>query len=122
MKCFRHHDRDAVGVCAGCGKAVCAETCAQDGEHGLHCSPLCADRLRARAPRPEAPPGLFWPMFLIALGGLLLYYGYHYSEWTMSVPNVLGMLFVWYGVVLWLQRLAQRRLRRLSAAAQAGGR
>ena len=58
----------------------------------------------------------------MVLGGLLLYYGYHYSEWTMSVPNVLGMLFVWYGAVLWLQRLAQRRLRRLSSAPSGDGR
>ena len=48
-------------------------------------------------------------MLLVVVGSALLYYGYLYSEWTMSVPNLLGMLFLWYGVVLLLQRIAHRR-------------
>ena len=50
--------------------------------------------------------GAVWSVLLIVLGGALLYYGYRYSEWSMSVPNLLGMLFLWYGVVLLLQRVA----------------
>lgn len=25
MKCFNHHDRDAFGICAVCGKGLCLE-------------------------------------------------------------------------------------------------
>ena len=108
MKCHRHPGHDAVGVCTACGKGLCAETCAHDGALGLHCDTACAERLRRREPRGDAPVGWVWSLLLIALGGVLLYYGYLYSEWTMSVPNLLGMMFLWYGVVLWLQRVANR--------------
>ena len=108
MKCHRHREHDAVGVCAACGKGLCAETCAHDGASGLHCDTACERRLRQREPRGDAPVGAVWSVLLVVLGGALLYYGYRYSEWSMSVPNLLGMLFLWYGVVLLLQRVAAR--------------
>ena len=109
MKCCRHRERDAVGVCVVCGKGLCAEACVHDGDLGLHCDEACARRLRVRE-RDAAPDpvGWVWSTALVVLGAVLLYYGYRYSEWTMSVPNLLGMLFVWYGVVLLLQRAANR--------------
>lgn len=111
MKCHRHHERDAVGICAACGKGLCAEPCTHDGDLGLHCDAACARRLRTRE-RASASASTSvawgWSTLLVALGAVLLYYGYRYSEWTMSVPNLLGMLFVWYGVVLLLQRAADR--------------
>jgi hypothetical protein len=108
MKCHRHREHDAVGVCAACGKGLCADTCAHDGAFGLHCDTSCEQRLRQREPRGDAPVGAMWSVLLIVLGGALLYYGYRYSEWSMSVPNLLGMMFLWYGVVLLLQRMAAR--------------
>ncbi len=108
MKCHRHREHDAVGVCAACGKGLCADTCAHDGALGLHCDTRCEQRLRQREPRGDAPVGAVWSVLLVVLGCALLYYGYRYSEWSMSVPNLLGMLFLWYGVVLLLQRVAVR--------------
>ncbi len=104
MNCFRHRDRPAVGVCAACGKGLCGDECAHDGAHGLHCDATCARRLRRRETHGDAPVSPVWSLLLVAL----LVYGYRYSEWTMSVPNLLGMLFVWYGAVLLLQRMARR--------------
>lgn len=112
MKCFRHPDFDAVGVCRACGKGVCAATCAVETESGLTCGEACARRLATSAVRPPARAGgKLWPSVLTAVGVVLLYYGYRYSEFTMSVPNVLGLLFVWYGVVLLLQRAQAGRER-----------
>ncbi len=109
MKCHRHRERDAVGVCIACGKGLCAETCAQDSDPGLHCDEACVRRLRTRERAGASPPGGWgWSTLMVVLGAALLYYGYRYSEWTMSVPNLLGMLFLWYGVVLLLQRAASR--------------
>ncbi|NOT89014.1 MAG: hypothetical protein HOP03_12640 [Lysobacter sp.] len=108
MKCHRHREQDAVGVCTACGKGLCADTCAHDGALGLHCDAACERRLRQREPRGDTPVGAVWSVLLAVLGGALLFYGYRYSEWSMSVPNLLGMLFLWYGVVLLLQRVAAR--------------
>lgn len=108
MHCFRHPDRTAVGVCAACGKALCAEACVHDGPSGLHCDATCGRRLRQRRHGSDGAVSPVWSVLLVLLGGVLLYYGHRVSEWTISVPNLLGMLFVWYGVVLLLQRMAQR--------------
>jgi len=44
MKCYNHPDKDAVGICSRCGKAVCAEdSVVVDGK--LYCKE-CADRVK----------------------------------------------------------------------------
>jgi hypothetical protein len=40
MKCFRHRDAEAVGVCKSCGRGVCAE-CAVEFDKGLACRGRC---------------------------------------------------------------------------------
>jgi hypothetical protein len=109
MNCWRHRDRVAVGICLACGKGLCAEECAHDDPRGLHCDATCAARLRGATAAGDPPTPWGWSLSLVALGALALYYGWHQSEWALSVPNLLGMLFLWYGVVLLLQRSARRR-------------
>jgi hypothetical protein len=46
MSCFYHHDRDSVGGCKSCGKALCSE-CAVDLGKGLACRDHCEDDVRA---------------------------------------------------------------------------
>jgi hypothetical protein len=112
MKCYRHRDCEAIGVCAACGKGLCAELCidtdAQTQLIGLHCDTACAKRLSRRESRDDTPVARRWLVILVACGLGLLYYGYEYSGWTMNVANMLGMLSLWYGVVLALQRTTQR--------------
>ncbi len=117
MKCYRHREREAVGVCAACGKGLCADACAHDGAAGLHCDDACAQRSRRREPRGDASVAWVWSITLIAFGAALLYYGYRYSAWTMNVPNMLGMMLLWYGVVLLLQRVANRASKSASISA-----
>lgn len=40
MKCFQHTERDAVGLCKNCSKALCPE-CAADLGRGLACKGRC---------------------------------------------------------------------------------
>jgi hypothetical protein len=109
MKCYRHREDEAVGVCVACGKGLCAELCSHESDLGIHCDEPCAERSRKRhAASIPATVGWLWSWLLVALGVVLLYFGYRHSEFTMSVPNLLGMLFVWYGVVLLLQRSVHR--------------
>ena len=44
MKCFLHHERDAVGLCLICGKALCPDCAAEVG--GLIC---CKNRCEEKA-------------------------------------------------------------------------
>lgn len=44
MKCLIHTGQDAVGVCAYCGRAMCAE-CVVSPSGRLSCSTACADAL-----------------------------------------------------------------------------
>jgi hypothetical protein len=46
MKCFYHHDRDAVGNCKSCGKGLCPE-CVVDLGKGLACRGRCEDDAQA---------------------------------------------------------------------------
>ncbi len=53
MKCYNHPDRDAVGVCVKCGKAVCVEdSVVIDGK--LYCKD-CATTI----PNKEVPKKLY---------------------------------------------------------------
>jgi hypothetical protein len=45
MKCFYHHDQDAVGECKSCGKGLCP-ACAVDLGKGLACRQRCEDNVR----------------------------------------------------------------------------
>lgn len=45
MKCFYHHDRDALGICKACGKGLC-DDCLEDFGKGLACRDRCEDDVR----------------------------------------------------------------------------
>src|SRR5450755_1852222 len=45
MKCFYHHDRDALGTCKACGKGLC-DDCLEDFGKGLACRDRCEDHVR----------------------------------------------------------------------------
>src|SRR6266403_1985893 len=46
MRCFYHQDKEAVGLCKSCAKALCAER-AIDLGRGLACRSGCEERVRA---------------------------------------------------------------------------
>ena len=47
MKCYNHEDREAVAICAHCGKALCRECVTTAMESRLVCSEYCAGRVAA---------------------------------------------------------------------------
>ena len=78
MKCFRHAQSEAVGICKHCSKGVCSE-CANDTGFGVVCSPGCKDEviaIRAMiernkrafpiAPKTHARNALFLALFGLA--------------------------------------------------------
>ncbi len=46
MRCFYHHDREAVGTCRSCDKGLCPD-CAVDLVEGLACRNRCEASVRA---------------------------------------------------------------------------
>ena len=38
MKCYNHPERDAVGVCVGCGKAAVCKECAVEVDGKIYCA------------------------------------------------------------------------------------
>jgi len=46
MKCYYHHDCDAVGTCKSCGKGLCEE-CQVDLGKGLACKGRCEEEVQA---------------------------------------------------------------------------
>ena len=46
MKCFNHHESEAVAICKNCHKALC-EPCAVDVGNGIACRNVCEQRVIA---------------------------------------------------------------------------
>ena len=46
MKCFNHHESDAVAICKNCHKALCGP-CAVDVGNGIACRNGCEERVVA---------------------------------------------------------------------------
>jgi hypothetical protein len=45
MLCYRHQEKNAVAVCANCGKATCPDCCNDTGQ-GIACSSDCAQEIQ----------------------------------------------------------------------------
>jgi hypothetical protein len=46
MRCFYHHEKEAVGTCKSCGKGLCSD-CAVDLGKGLACRGHCEEDAKA---------------------------------------------------------------------------
>jgi hypothetical protein len=46
VKCFNHHENEAVAICKNCNRALC-DGCAADVGNGIACRNTCEERVRA---------------------------------------------------------------------------
>jgi hypothetical protein len=46
VKCYNHHEKEAVAICKNCHKALCEE-CASDVANGIACRNSCEERVLA---------------------------------------------------------------------------
>lgn len=42
MKCYNHHEVDAVGICKSCSKGLCPD-CLTEVENGIACTTTCVE-------------------------------------------------------------------------------
>jgi hypothetical protein len=45
VRCFYHHDREAIGMCKSCSKGLCPD-CAVDLNKGLACKDYCEEEVK----------------------------------------------------------------------------
>ena len=111
MKCFYHHDEEAVGSCKSCGKGVCP-ACLVDLGKGLACRQRCEDDVRALIALIDnslqmgaKSPGILRSNRQMALGsaGFTCAVGTAFLAWGLlsnpinALLAVLGGLFLVYG-------------------------
>lgn len=112
MKCYRHQDLDAVGICRGCGKGICAAHCARDIGTGLVCSDACRERVEtvdalnrktAASYGTMARNGWIAPLFFAAMGGVFLYAGLRERAGPVNFVSAMGAIFVLFALVVFLR-------------------
>ncbi|HPB67629.1 MAG TPA: hypothetical protein PLT76_05815 [Candidatus Omnitrophota bacterium] len=98
MKCYHHHDKDAVAVCRACGRALCP-ACVADLGRGMACKDRCEKDVNALITSFDNnrmsceminPRLLVRPALLAVVGAIFAYYGYS----TYGASNLLFILGV----------------------------
>ena len=114
MKCFTHHEIDAVGICKACSKAVCA-SCTTDTGRGLSCSDACSSEIDQQnqiidkskkiysigEKAPFMPTGLiihFFFGFLFSGFSIFNYFQQGSLEWFLLL---MGLGFLVIGIIGW---------------------
>lgn len=105
MKCFYHHDKDAVGVCRHCLKGICPD-CAVDFKDGIACKNTCEEKAKATARlvsvNINAQKGLktgrfMGPVFLSILGLIFLGWAWYCGD-LFRFSGMAGMAFLGMGI------------------------
>ncbi len=104
MHCFNHQDQVAVGSCKACAKGLCS-SCAVDLGHGLSCKGHHEEIVESynsilnfnKKAASFTPKNIYLsPIFMVALGSVLLWYGRNHSDYS----SAMGGIFVAYGAIL----------------------
>jgi len=101
MKCFNHHNIDAIGLCKACNKGLCPE-CAVEVSNSIACKSTCQEEVKtidklvkktkvtAEAQRKNR---MFMPSFFLVTGGIICQ---NKRIWT-SILNGIFLLGIWSG-------------------------
>lgn len=117
MHCYRHDDREAVAVCAHCGKATCTE-CGDDTGQGIACSEACTLELQSSyqlqaalkrtygiGSKPPMPPTI---ATYLMFGAILLLVGVYL---TLTRPGIDYLTFALSAVFFVMAWSSYRRYR-----------
>lgn len=120
MKCYNHHDQDAVGICKQCSKGICPD-CVIDVGGGIACKATCAEavselnaliKANAAATTINLRKGgsYFLPMFLVGLGTIFLVEALRSNRSTEAMGFVVmsAAMFIGFGLLLALYQRAWR--------------
>lgn len=107
MRCYNHHDKDAVGLCRFCGRGLCP-SCATEVEKAVACRDRCEsevttilslNRNALQFARSTKQARYLAPTMLIVLGGVLTTLGLAYDGFDLAifaggVVVVIGVAFL----------------------------
>lgn len=122
MRCFVHHDVEAVGTCRACNKGLCP-ACASDLGHSLSCRGSCEEKahvLNSQVAQSsvvlqtQRRNRFFAPAFFIIMGAAFMLYASD-GRAALNLGTVLGGGFIAFGIVLGV--LGQRYARDLDRKA-----
>ena len=106
MRCYNHHDKEGVGTCKYCGRALCPE-CAAEVEKAVACRGRCEtdvatllsiNRNALQYARTTKQARYLGPVMFIAVGALLTTMGVTYKD--IDVAIYAGVTVVVVGVAL----------------------
>ena len=111
MKCFYHHERDAIGTCKSCQRGLCAE-CAVEFPQGLACRSRCEEDVKgiirmiqnsisvsptaSSLVRASRRTGVISAMFYMVIGALFAGWGVREH---LSLIIALGAAFIGFGII-----------------------
>jgi len=107
MRCFIHHDVEAVGTCRACNKGLCPE-CALDLGHSISCRGDCerkAALLHSQVAqsavilRTQRRNRFLGPVFFIAMGVAFAIYAGD-GNLALNLGTVVGGGFIVFGLIL----------------------
>jgi len=114
MRCFVHHDHEAVGICRACGKGLCPD-CAVDLGHSISCKGACeqkAQEFHEQFVRNEVilktqkRNRFFGPAIIFAMG--VIFFGFGLTDRRLfNFITVFGVFCIILSIIL---LMLQRRL------------
>ena len=104
MKCYYHHDVDAVGICKSCNKGLCEE-CIELVGRSISCKGDCADTVRlvdtVIKKNVSSSRQLITPLFLTIAGVVFILMSYGTDHFIrLAMPGV--VLAVWGAVMFYM--------------------
>lgn len=86
MRCYYHEDREAVGICKNCYRALCRD-CAVDVGDGLACPGACEGKVRESNE-------------MVQKGIRNIRMGKSNLRWSVFFNAAMGLLFIVFGLIL----------------------
>lgn len=110
MRCFVHHDQEAVGTCRACGKGLCPD-CAVELGYAICCHGACEQEARENHAlnvrsrtilNAQKRNRFFGPAFIIFMGVVFLGAGLSWRGGLLNFATVSGAGFIAFGIIMYL--------------------
>ena len=104
MRCFNHHDKDAIGTCKSCARGLCPD-CAVEVEKAIACRDRCEGdvatirKLNSNAlqfARSTKQARYLAPVMFIFIGALLTTMGFSFEG--VEFAKITGVVIILIGV------------------------